>query len=298
MIKTVPETVLLGVIEGGGSWTRCALATEDGTIHTRAQHPTTSPEATLQRVQDFFAGVPITALGVGFFGPLERDTGAIGATPKPGWSGIQLRERLQSRLGVPVALETDVIAAAIGEHWRGAGRDARSLLYLTVGTGIGGGLLHDGRPVGGRHHPEVGHMAVPVLDDDTGFVGVCPFHTDCLEGRASGPALAARWGMPGERLPASHPGWDLQARYLALGIRNLVAICAPDTVIVGGGLGRSTALQAPLRMHLARELERYWPGIDLGTLLRAPGLGADSALVGAARLALHVKKRKQSYQDG
>lgn len=290
------ESPLLGVLEGGGSWIRCGLATASGELQLRRRYPTSSPEATLQQIQAFFSGHAIQALGVGFFGPLDQNTGTIGATPKIGWSGFPLRDRLESLLAVPVALETDVITAAIGEHWRGAGQDARSLLYLTVGTGIGGGLLQDGRPVGGRHHPEVGHMAVPVAHEDADFAGVCPFHSDCLEGRASGPALAARWGMPGDQLPAGHPGWALEARYLALGMRNLVAVCAPDTIILGGGVGRSPHLQAPLQAQLDEQLGRYWPGVNTRVLLKAPGLGADSTLVGAARIGAEAVRVKHTSQ--
>ena len=220
-----------GTIEGGGTWFRAATGFSDGTLHESITVPTTTPDETLSALLDFFEKHPIDALGVGCFGPLilspdEASAGCIGETPKPGWSGYNVRGTLGDALGIPVCLQTDVIAAAIGEHRHGSGQGLDCLVYLTVGTGVGGGALLDGVPVGGRLHPEMGHIPIPRQPDDT-FSGGCPFHGDCLEGMISGPALAARWGTPGERLEVGHPAWDLAGRILADALVTIQATLAP-----------------------------------------------------------------------
>lgn len=285
MTWSVPISNRLGAVEGGGTWTRCAVGDARGTIHQRKTLRTGPPDETLAAVVSFFQAHPVSALGVGFFGPLQRSAGRLRDTPKPGWSGADLHAPL-SVLGVPVRIETDVNAAALGEAWQGAGQGAQTLVYLTVGTGIGGGILHRGVPLGRDWHPEVGHLPLPREADDLGFAGVCPFHGGCLEGLASGPAIEARWGRPGPSLGPSHPAWDLEARVLASGLQAIAATCAPDRVILGGGVGSNPALWGPLRAHTQKALSSYWPGIDVEGWLVPPGLGADSALVGGLRMAL------------
>lgn len=282
MGETVPETTRLGAIEGGGSWLRLAVGDGNGRILSRQRLPTGRPAQARAAIIDYFTTNRVSALGVGFFGPLDHSTGALATTPKPGWSGAPLAAPLREALGIPVAIETDVGAAALGEAWLGAGRGAEVLLYLTVGTGIGGGLLHQGRLVGGHRRPELGHLAVPRQPDDHDFQSVCPFHDDCLEGLASGPALKARWGR---ELQAGHAGWDLQARYLAAGLRAALAVGAPDRVVLGGGVGGNAALWPPLLGRLREALGGYWPDLVVEDWLVWPGLGGDSALVGALWLA-------------
>ncbi|MFT5682958.1 MAG: fructokinase, partial [Myxococcota bacterium] len=232
---------------------------------------------------------PVVAVGVGCFGPLSLarsapSFGCITTTPKPGWSGVDVRGILADQLGVPVAIQTDVTAAAIGEHRLGAGKGAESLVYLTIGTGVGGGFLLDGAPVGGRLHAEMGHFPTRRQPDDD-FPGVCPFHGDCMEGMVSGPAIAARWGMPGEQLPAGHAAWDLTARLLADGLTTILAVLAPNRVILGGGVGGSPALWSPLCDHLSAALIGYWPSVSVRDWLVPPSLGEQSALVGGLILA-------------
>lgn len=280
----------LGAIEGGGTWFHAAVGLSDGTLLETTTIPTTTPAATVAAVADFFAAHCIEAVGVGCFGPLSlnpgaEDFGCIRDTPKPGWSGFNVRGALSAALGVPVRLQTDVIAAAIGEHRFGAGRGIESLVYLTVGTGIGGGSLVNGEPVSSRLHAEMGHFRAARQPDDP-FSGVCPFHGDCLEGMAAGPAIAARWGVPGEQLPAGHDAWDLTGRILADGLRTILAVLAPDRVILGGGVGGNPALWPPLLAHLLSGIAGYWPAVVPEDWLVPPGLGTRSALVGGLVMAV------------
>ena len=278
--------MLLGAVEGGGTSFRCAVGHADGTIEARARFPTTTPAETLARVRDWLAPRAVRAVGVGCFGPLELSSGRLAATPKPGWSGADLLGPLRA-LGVPLALHTDVCAAALGEHRRGAGQGVRGdLLYVTVGTGIGGGMVRDGRlPPPSPLHAELGHMPCPRQPDDPLRRGVCPFHPDCLEGWASGPALAARWGEAGEALPPNHPAWELEARYLTAGLQAALAVAAPERVVLGGGVGGNPALWPPLRRHLAAAVAAYWPRLEVGDWLRPAGADGDNTLIGGLVMA-------------
>lgn len=216
---------LYGAIEAGGTKFVCGVGTGPDDVRTLTRFPTTTPSETLQRTVAFFREQqPVAAVGIGSFGPLDPNPasatfGHILKTPKSGWSNTDVVGPLRDALGVPVALDTDVNAAALGEHTWGAGQDVRHLLYLTVGTGIGGGAVVDGQPLHGLLHPEMGHLLIPRVEGDD-FAGSCPFHGGCLEGLAAGPALERRWGTRAEHLPEDHPAWDLEAQYLARALVN------------------------------------------------------------------------------
>ena len=288
-------STVFGGVETGGTWTVCALGTGPDDIVARERFPTSDPARTLGQIVEFFARHQRpAAVGVGSFGPVDVDPesahwGYVTTTPKPGWRQTPVASVIAERLGVPVAFDTDVAAAAIGEQRWGAGRGAASLCYLTVGTGIGAGLLLERRPWHGLIHPEVGHMRIPhdrALDP---FPGICPFHGDCFEGLASGPALAARWGEPGERLAPDHPGWDLEARYLALGILNIVCAISPHRVIAGGGVFEHPDLLSMVARRLRRLLGGY---LDTPLLtdaidryVVAPELGDEAGVLGAIAMA-------------
>jgi len=286
---------LYGGVETGGTWCVCALGTGPDDVRARTQFPTTSPEETLERIVEFFRGQPSPeALGVGSFGPvdLDRDSpmwGHVTTTPKPGWQRAPVATVLRDRLNVPVVFDTDVNAAAVGEHRWGAGQGHASVCYLTVGTGIGAGLIINGKPVHGLVHPEVGHLRIP---HDTGrdpFRGNCPVHGDCWEGLASGPAMAARWGNPPSELVDDHPGWPLEAEYVAHGILSIVCVASPHRVIAGGGV-----LQRPRLLPMIRDrprdvlggyLDTPMLGVDIEDYLVAPALGDDAGVLGAIALA-------------
>lgn len=286
-------TPVFGGVETGGTWTVCALGTGPEEIVARDRFPTTDPPETLNRIVDFFTGHERPAvIGIGSFGPVDVDResphwGKVTTTPKRGWRHTAVASVIEQRLKVSVAFDTDVAAAALGEQRWGAGRGAASLCYLTVGTGIGVGLMLGGRLWHGLIHPEPGHMRIP-RDPDDPFPGVCPFHGDCFEGLASGPALEARWGMPAEQLPPDHPGWDLEARYLASGILNIVYTISPHRVIAGGGVFEHRPLLAMVREHFRRLLGGYLetpPLLDLERYLVAPALGDDAGVLGAIAMA-------------
>ena len=216
----------LGGVEAGGTKFVCLVGSGPDDVVAETTIPTTSPAETLTRVVDFFRPHRrLTGIGVGAFGPVDLASGSITNTPKPGWANTDLRAAL-GVLGVPVTVDTDVNAAALAESRWGTGVGDDPLVYVTVGTGIGGGVIAGGRPVHGLVHPEIGHMRVP-RDPDDAFAGACPFHGDCLEGLASGPAIRARRGLPGEALAVDDPVWTLEARYLALGLANVMITTLP-----------------------------------------------------------------------
>jgi fructokinase len=290
MIRDAP----VGAIELGGSKVVCAVGRGTGEVGAEAVMPTATPARTLADAIAFFrAQGALGAIGIAAFGPLDLDPrsptfGSITDTPKPGWSWTDLVGPFRRGLGVPVALETDVNGAALGEHRWGAGRGAATLVYVTVGTGIGGGSLIDGRPMHGLGHPEMGHMRVPHDRGADPFAGLCPFHGDCLEGLASGPALAARWSAPAESLPPDHPAWPLEARYLALGLVNVIAVLSPERIVIGGGVMRGPRLLPRLRAEVTALLAGYAPSATIGDIDRyivLPALGARSGVLGALALA-------------
>lgn len=280
----------VGAIEGGGTWFRAATGTPDGRIHHRMQVPTGAPAAVIDQLTAFFdTHGPVGRVGVGCFGPLRLDPealdyGTILDTPKPGWSHVALGARLQARLGCPLVFETDVGAAAWGELHHGAGRGHRDLAYVTVGTGVGAGLVVDRRIVHGRLHPEVGHLRVPRLRSDP-FKGICPHHGDCVEGLVSGPALAARWGQPAESLPEAHAAWVGAAHVIGHLVHHISLTLAPDRVILGGGVAQAPGLIDGVRRVFDQLEGGYRAGFTGDEHVVPAGCGADAALRGALILA-------------
>lgn len=296
------EQTLYGAVEGGGTKFVCAVGRGPDRILARERFETTTPQDTLRRVGEFLAeaaaGVSLAAVGVACFGPLELDVhspnfGCLLKTPKPGWSGAAIVGPLEQRLGVPVRIDTDVNGAALGEWRWGAAQGCDPALYLTVGTGIGGGVVAGGRPVHGLLHPEMGHIPVPRLRWPDGrlddFPGACPFHGACLEGMASGPALQQRLGVPAEGLAPTDPVWELEAGYLALALATYVLVLSPQRLIVGGGVMQQAHLLTRVRRRLAHTLGGYVAreAVDAEALdyVVAPRFGQEAGLMGAFALA-------------
>ena len=231
---------LIGGVEAGGTTFRCAVAQSPQDILAETTIATRGPEETLEDVISFFAKHPsVQALGIASFGPLNLDLsdpgyGALADTPKLDWQGYPLLRRLRERLNVPAHLDTDVVAAGMAEYQLGCARGAASLVYITVGTGIGGAYLINGQPNPGLKHAEMGHIPVARAPDDD-FPGCCPFHGDCLEGMASASAIFQRWQCPPEQLPKTHPAWRLEAYYLAGLCLVLMRTLAPHAIVLGGG---------------------------------------------------------------
>lgn len=290
---------LYGGIEAGGTKFVCAVASGPGDVRVETSFPTTTPMETLGRALDFFQeasdGRQLGSLGVASFGPLDLDPhsaafGYITTTPKAGWSFVNVLGMLRGALGIPVYMDTDVNAAALAESLWGAGRGRDPLVYITVGTGIGGGLLCRGGPVHGLQHPEIGHMYLPHDLSVDPFPGACPYHGDCLEGLAAGPALAKRWGQPAETLPADHPAWNLEAHYLGLALSNLTCTVAPQAIVLGGGVLEQPHLLERIRAETERALNGYivspWLKPGLEAYIVAAGLGRRAGVLGAIALAM------------
>ncbi len=293
---------LYGAVEGGGTKFVCLVGRAPDAVVADTSFSTTTPEATLGQAAQFFrteqaGGRTLAAIGVGTFGPVDLQRGSptwgyITTTPKPGWTNVDVAGYLHRTLGVPVAFDTDVNAAALGEWRWGAARGLDSFLYLTVGTGIGGGGVVGGQLLHGLVHPEIGHLRVPHDREADPFAGACPFHGDCLEGLASGPALRARWGRPPESLPADHPAWPLEARYLALALVNLVCTVSPQRLVVGGGVMRQPQLFPLIRNQVRALLNGYVRAPEIidriDGYIVAPGLGGRAGVLGALALAAEI----------
>lgn len=281
---------MLAGIEAGGTKFVLAVGPSPDRITARHTIPTRAPQTTLAEAAEWLAGQGgrLTALGIGSFGPVELDRrsprwGFITNTPKPGWADCDIAGWLGQRLGVPVGFDTDVNAAALAEH-AAAGGGTGGLAYLTIGTGIGGGVVTDGTPVHGIAHPEIGHIYPRRHPDDRDFAGICPVHGDCLEGLASGPAIIARWGVSLSELPADHPGHAIIADAIAQACHTLFASLAVGEVVLGGGVSQTPGLVERIARR-ARELDAgYLPGGARHAIIR-PRLGSDAGITGALMLA-------------
>ncbi len=280
-----------GLIEAGG--TKFVLGITDGMGQIIARHriPTTTPDETLGAAIDWFQGqnIAFQAIGIASFGPLDLNHnspkwGHITTTPKPYWAGADLCGPFSNAFSCPIGLETDVNGAALAEAKWGAGIGHNSLLYLTIGTGIGGGFVADGHLLQGLSHPEMGHIRVPRHADDTDFVGCCPFHADCLEGLASGPAIIARWGKSLAELPTDHPATAMVAWYLAQAIVTFQAILEPAKIVLGGGVMGADGILDQVRGLAVQQGGGYFVG-DAVDVVVAPALGVDSGLMGALAVA-------------
>lgn len=289
----------LAGIELGGTKTVVVLG-QRGRIDERVEFSTTTPEETLGQAIDVIAAwhdhLPVDAVGVASFGPVRiagdaADFGTMLDTPKAGWSNAAILEPIAAAMRCPVALDTDVNAAALAEHGFGAARDCASMVYLTIGTGVGGGVLVEGRPVHGMLHPEIGHVRLRRTDGDL-FPGACRFHGDCVEGLLSGPALEARLGRHPAQVPPDHPSWRPVAHDLAELLALLVMSLSPQRIVVGGGV-------ANRQPHVLEEALHRLPAL-LGGYLRdctpealaeivvPPALGDDAGPMGALELAAHA----------
>lgn len=276
--------MIFGAIEAGGTKFVCGVGTGPDDLIT-AQFETGSPEPTVTAAVNWVrenAGGQLCAVGIGSFGPVELKSGRITSTPKLAWRNYDLADAVRSALGVPVKLDTDVNAAVLGEARWGAAQAVDDCLYLTVGTGIGGGAMVRGEVVHGLTHPEMGHIRIPHDLRADPFAGACPYHGDCLEGLASGPAIEARWGSPGQDLPKAHPAWALEARYLGLAIANYICTLSPRKIVIGGGVMCQTQLYGMIREAVTRLLAGY---VDRLPEILPPGLGERSGVLGALALA-------------
>jgi fructokinase len=302
---TTRNRIRVGAIEAGGTKIVCSVGNDWKEIRDSLTFVvgTKSPHETMTKVMAWFARrhseEPLTAFGIGSFGPVDLTTMTIEmTTPKTAWRGFNWRSTIEECFDyIPVGFDTDTNAAVLAESRWGPAAGCEVAVYMTVGTGIGGGLLVNGALVHGLLHPEIGHMFVPRQDGDH-FSGVCPVHGDCLEGLASGPAVAKRWNLASARLPRDHPAWELESDYLALAMVNIISTISPEMIILGGGVLLTGGLIDKVRQKTARKMAGYIPknqlGLGIGNYLVAPGLGKSSGVVGAFALGLdaHVNDAK------
>lgn len=280
---------MLGAIEAGGTKFVCAVGDELGNMIERVQIPTTVPEETMPKVIDFFNQYDIKAIGIGSFGPIDVNPespayGNITSTPKPGWRDYPFVKSMKDAFPVPIGFNTDVNAAALGEVTLGAAKGLDSCLYITVGTGIGAGAVVQGKLLQGYSHPEMGHILVRRHPDDE-YQGKCPYHQDCLEGLAAGPAIEERWGEKGMNLVDRAEVWEMEGYYIAQALMQYVLILSPKRIILGGGVMNQTQVFPSIYKYLQEFVNGYVTLPELSEYIVGPGLGDNAGITGSLLLA-------------
>ncbi|MBV6685630.1 ROK family protein [Bacillus sp. JRC01] len=286
---------MLGAIEAGGTKFVCAVGDEQGTIIDRVQIPTTLPEETIPTVIEFFRKHPVKAIGIGSFGPIDvnRESASYGnvtSTPKVGWKDYPFVQAIKDAIPVPVGFNTDVNAAALGEATFGAAKGLDSCLYITVGTGIGAGAVVQGKLLQGLSHPEMGHILIRRHEDDA-YEGKCPYHKDCLEGLAAGPAIEARWGVKGDQLVDKGEVWEMEGYYIAQALMQYIVIISPKKIILGGGVMKQKQIFPIIYKHLEKMINGYVDLPPLEDYIVSPGLGDNAGITGSLMLA------HEAYED-
>lgn len=293
---------LYGSIEAGGTKFVCSVAGGPERIVEEIRFPTTTPGETLGKAIQFFQPYvqsgQVRTIGVGCFGPLDLNPGSptygfITATPKPHWSNTDVRGNLQHALRVDIAFDSDVNAAAIGEATWGASRGLDPTLYLTIGTGIGGGYLTNGKPLLGMLNLEMGHLRIPHNRELDPFNGSCPFHGDCFEGLASGPAIEKRLGVTGAVVPENDAFWDIEADYIASALMNYILTLSPERIILGGGVMQREFLFVKVRARVCELLNGYVasPSVleNIDRYIVPPGLGNQAGSLGGIAMAMQLE---------
>jgi len=293
---------LFGGIESGGTKFVCMIGSNPDNIIAEQRIPTTNPEETIRQVIEFFnpyvKSKELTAVGIASFGPIDLNPasptyGFITTTPKEGWKNVDLYGQIQRGLKIPVAFDTDVNAAAFGEqYWQKEKRLLDPFLYMTVGTGIGVGVIVNGSPLHGLIHAETGHIPIPHNWQRDPFPGICPYHGDCLEGLASGISLSRRWGQNPETLPDAHPAWDLEADYIALALVILIYAYSPQQIVLGGGVSQHAGLIQAARSKVQQFNKGYIQSSmiqeKIDNYIHLPALGNRSGALGAIAMAINL----------
>ena len=286
--------MIIGGIEAGGTKFVCGIGNEKGEILERVSFPTETPEITLTKVVEFFKDKNIERLGIGSFGPIDvnpnsKTYGYITKTPKLAWTDCDIVGYLKKYFDIPIYFDTDVNGAALGESVWGAAKNLKNCLYLTIGTGIGGGILVNGELIHGMLPPEAGHILIKRHFEDK-YSGKCPYHKDCFEGLASGPAIEERWGVKGYELPVDHKAWDLEAFYIAQALANYILILSPEKIILGGGVMKQSQLFPKIRENVKEFLKGYVQTSqileNINEYIVYPNLEDNAGLLGAVALTL------------
>lgn len=281
--------MMYGAIEAGGTKFVCAISDENFEIKERVSIPTTTPEETLSHVFEFFDQFKLDSIGIGSFGPIDVNKksatyGYVTTTPKVAWTNFDFLGAVKKRYEIPVGWTTDVNAAALGELKKGAAIGLDSCVYLTVGTGIGGGAVVNGKLLAGYGHPEMGHMLVRLHPDES-YGGFCPYHGNCLEGIAAGPAIEGRYGVKGHELADKIEVWQMEAYYLAQALMNYTLILSPERIVLGGGVMNQNQLYTLVREEFKKLMAGYVAVPPLEEYIVAPGLGDNAGVTGCLLLA-------------
>lgn len=291
----------IGGIEAGGTKIICGIGNEQGQIEKKVSFPTETPDIVFDKIYSFFANEQIDALGVGTFGPIDVNRnsatyGYITSTPKPGWKDVDFLGRLKTHFNVPIGFDTDVNGAALAEAMWGSATGLKSCVYYTVGTGVGVGVYVEGNLVHGLLHPEAGHIPVRRHPKDS-FEGFCPYHKDCLEGVAAGPAIEKRFGVKGHELGQDHEAWEIEAYYLGQALMSTILMLSPERIILGGGVMHQEQLFPRIRQEVVNNLNGYVQHEmileHIDQYIIAPGLGDDAGLCGS--LALGLKEYENQH---
>jgi len=285
---------LFGALEAGGTKMVCAVGNAQGKILERVSIPTRTPEETMPEMLNYFRGKDLGAIGIGCFGPIDLDRrspeyGTIMSSPKLNWRNFPIYRRFREELDLPVGIDTDVNAAALGEAVWGCTREVSNSIYITVGTGVGLGVIINGRPYHGMIHPEGGHIFMDRRPDDPMVRGVCPYHPNCLEGLASGPAIERRWGRKAEELTDCTAVWEMEAYYMAQAICSYIMMISPERIILGGGVMHQQQMLPLVRREVHRQLRGYIQGKgldDLDHYIVPVSLGDNQGVMGAVKLAM------------
>lgn len=283
----------LGALEAGGTKMVCAIGNEHGEIEKQSSFPTETPQITLPKLAAFFKENQIEALGIGCFGPVDLNRksptyGCITTTPKLAWQNCAIAGYFRDQLKVPVGFDTDVNGSALGEATWGASRGLENSIYITVGTGIGAGIIVNGKLVHGMLHPEAGHMLLKPHPKET-YEGKCPFHKNCLEGMAAGPAIEARWGKKGAELADRDEVWELEAYYIGQALVNYIMVLSPQKIILGGGVMHQKQLMPLIHQEVKRQLAGYIVTKELEDIehyIVLPALKDNQGIMGALKLAV------------
>lgn len=291
-----------GALEAGGTKMVCAIGDENGNILERISIPTGTPENTMPPMIAFFKERSIDALGIGCFGPVDLDRnsptyGYITSTPKLAWTNYPIVAEFEKALGVPVGFDTDVNGSALGEATWGCTRNVKNSIYITIGTGVGVGVIVDGKPYHGMIHPEGGHILLNRHPNDPMVGSGCPFHENCMEGLAAGPSLEKRWGVKGAELADRKEVWELEAYYIGQAITNYIMILSPERIIVGGGVMHQDCLLPMIRQEVKKQMNGYIRGKgmeDLDNYIVGVSLNDNQGAMGAVKLAMDALKEKEN----
>jgi len=293
---------LYGALEAGGTKMVCAIGDENGNILERVSIPTLTPGETMPPMIEFFRGKGISALGIGCFGPVDLDKksptyGYITSTPKLAWQNYPIVAEFEKALGIPVGFDTDVNAAALGEATWGCTKDVENSIYITIGTGVGVGVIANGKPYHGMIHPEGGHILLSRHPEDPMVGSGCPFHENCMEGLAAGPSLEKRWGVKGAELADRMDVWEMEAWYIGQAITNYIMILSPERIICGGGVMHQPCLLPLIRKEVARQMNGYIKGKgmdDLDNYIVGVSLNDNQGAMGAVKLAMDALAAKEA----